>query len=62
MNRFDQGMDLKMDDRPRRLVLGLLSEHRIGSCDVRALPIRYGYSNNNNNRVKVSLASLVNVV
>ncbi len=51
---------MKMDDRPRRLVLGLLSEHRIGSCDVRALPIRYGYSNNN--RVKVSLASLVNVV
>jgi len=53
---------MNMDDGPRRLVLGLFSEDRIGSCDVRALPIRYGYSNNNNNRVKVSLASLVNVV
>jgi len=53
---------MNMDDGPRRLVLGLFSEDRIGSCDVRALPIRYGYSNNNNNRVKFSLASLVNVV
>jgi len=51
---------MNIDDSPRRLIFGLLSEHRIESCDMRALPIRYGYSNKN--RVEVSLASLLNLV